>query len=147
MEFIKIKLELDPNMKIIIDAKQVALGRLASYAAKQAVLGKEIVIVNAEKAIITGKVNKVVERYYKKRKRGGSSQKGPYFPSMPDFILKRTIRGMLSHREGRGRSIFKRIRCYAGVPSEFEDAEKVSVGRVGEGNYITLEILSRRLKK
>ena len=32
--------------KLIIDANNAVMGRLASYVAKQAMLGKEIVIVN-----------------------------------------------------------------------------------------------------
>ena len=40
--------------QIVIDATNATMGRLASYVAKQALLGKQIAIVNSEKAIITG---------------------------------------------------------------------------------------------
>ena len=39
----------------IIDGTDATLGRLASYAAKQALQGEEIVVLNCEKVIITGK--------------------------------------------------------------------------------------------
>ena len=38
----------------IIDGKGAILGRLASYAAKQALKGEEIVVLNCEEVIITG---------------------------------------------------------------------------------------------
>ncbi len=40
--------------KIIINAENGSFGRVASFAAKQALLGNEVTVVNSEKAIITG---------------------------------------------------------------------------------------------
>lgn len=132
-------------MRIIIDATKAAAGRLGSFAAKKALLGNEIIIVNAEKAVITGRANMVTEQYQERRKRGGTSLKGPNFPSRPEFILKRTIRGMLSYKEGRGRAAFRKIRCFAGVPKQFADAEKIKI-KISTSDNITLEELSRRFK-
>ena len=52
------------NIKVI-DAENAILGRLASYVAKQVLKGEEIVIVNSEKAIITGN-KKNIQKNYKK---------------------------------------------------------------------------------
>ncbi len=38
----------------IIDGKDAVLGRLASYAAKEALKGEEVIIVNCKEVIITG---------------------------------------------------------------------------------------------
>ena len=38
----------------IIDGKNTVLGRLASFAAKEALKGEEIVVLNCEQVIITG---------------------------------------------------------------------------------------------
>ncbi len=133
-------------MNIVIDAAHAPVGRTASYAAKQALLGNDIVVVNAEQAFISGSKSWVAAEYVERRARGGTSQKGPNFPSRPEFIFKRTIRGMLSYKQGRGREAFKRIRCYRGVPLEFNDTTKVIMEAVPQGNYITLEQLSQRLK-
>ena len=62
---------------IIIDGKNAILGRIASYAAKEALKGEEIVIVNCENVIITGSKQDVKEDYLEKRGRVGSAQKGP----------------------------------------------------------------------
>ena len=39
---------------MIIDANNLILGRMATFIAKQALLGEDIKIVNCEKAVITG---------------------------------------------------------------------------------------------
>jgi len=110
----------------IIDAENAILGRLASYTAKEALKGEEIIIVNSEKAIITGRKEDIQEYYESKRKRVGSTQKGPKVSRSSEKIVKRTIRGMLpNYRDGRGRDALKRIKCYKGVPQEFENKEKI----------------------
>jgi large subunit ribosomal protein L13 len=57
--------------KIVIDATNATLGRLASYSAKQALLGKEIAIVNCDKAVIAGKRRSIIIEYQEKRGKGG----------------------------------------------------------------------------
>ncbi|MEK6792519.1 MAG: 50S ribosomal protein L13 [Nanoarchaeota archaeon] len=109
---------------LILDGTNAILGRLASYVAKQALLGKEVSIVNCEKIVISGNKKVILKRYRDIRAKGGSSQKGPYFPTQSAKIMKRTIRGMLSHKEGRGASALKRIKCYEGLPKEFVESKK-----------------------
>ncbi len=77
---------------MIIDAKNATLGRMASFAAKKAIEAEQIDIVNCEDAIIIGKKTSFIDHYKKKRARGGSSLKGPFFPYSPERIIKRTIR-------------------------------------------------------
>lgn len=129
--------------KIIINAENAVLGRLASYASKQALQGKEIIIVNSEKAIISGRKEDILERYIKKRDIKGMTSRGPSFPSEADRILKRTIRGMLP-KEGRGREAFKRVKCFIGIPDEFKD--KKMVKSVGLKKGISLENVARMLR-
>lgn len=130
----------------MIDATDATLGRLASFAAKQALLGQEIVIVNSEKAVIIGNNKDIIVKYVQKRQRGGSAQKGPNFPSLPEFILKRTIRGMLDYKRGRGHDAFKRIKCYRGLPDEFKNANKIVSGKKKQRGFIRLENLAGHLK-
>jgi large subunit ribosomal protein L13 len=115
--------------KLIIDASEAPLGRLASFAAKQSLLGKEIVIVNCDKALITGRKRMVVEEYKEKRQKGGDSLNGPHFPKQPEKLVKRTIRGMLPYKQGRGLEALKRIICHDGVPGEYESAKKVKIAK------------------
>ena len=114
----------------IIDGQNAVLGRLASYAAKESLKGEEIVVLNCEQIIITGNKKNIEKEFEEKRSRVGSSQKGPKHPKTSEKIVKRVIRGMLpDHRKGRGRVAFKKIKCYVGVPKEFQDAKKIVVGK------------------
>ena len=71
----------------IIDGTEAVLGRLASYASKQALQGEEIVVVNCEKVIITGKRKSIEKDFDEKRSRVGSSQKGPKISRLPERIV------------------------------------------------------------
>ncbi len=113
----------------IIDGKNATLGRLASYAAKETLKGEEIVIVNCGEIIITGNRKNIKENLEDKRKRVGSTQKGPKVSRTSEKIVKTAIRGMLpNYRLGRGRVAFKKIKCYSGIPKEFEEAKKITAG-------------------
>ena len=110
---------------LVIDGEDGVLGRIARFAAKQALLGKEIKIVNCNKLLVIGARENVLAEYRIARARGGSSLNGPHFPKEPYRVMKRTIRGMLSHRQGRGADALKRVLCYNDVPAEFEKSEKI----------------------
>ena len=129
----------------VIDGENAVLGRIASYAAKQALLGNNVVVVNCDKIVISGRRARTVADYKITRARGGHSQKGPVFPTMPSRIVKRTIRGMLSHKEGRGASAFKKIKCYENIPKEFSESKKEHVSSSTHGE-INLEELSGELR-
>jgi len=129
----------------IIDGNDATLGRLASFAAKQALKGDEIVILNCEKVIISGNKKRIKEDYEIKRGRVGSSQKGPKHSKTSDKIVKRTIRGMLpDHREGRGKEAYKRIKCYVGIPKEFQEAKKIVTKRKKDYKFIQIKEISKQ---
>ena len=93
---------------------------MASIISKRLLNGEEIIITNAEKAIVIGAKDSIVARYQAKRKLN-HPRKGPKFPRMPDRILKRTVRGMLPYQQGRGRTALKNLKVYIGIPKEFKD--------------------------
>lgn len=124
--------------QIVIDGSGALLGRLASYAAKQALRGNEIVIVNCKEIVISGESRSIIEGYRNKRSRGGYSQKGPYFPKVAERIVKRTIRGMLPYTQARGLNAFKKIRCYNETPEEYKEVKKVKSGK--EKNIRTMQL-------
>ncbi len=130
--------------KIIIDAENATLGRLASFVAKHSLLGKSVIIINSEKAIIIGNKKNILETYQTKRGLGGPSLHGPFFPSFPEKILKRTIRGMLPHKKESGRSALKRVVVYNGVPKEYENVERIKSGKAKKG--MSLEKISKLLR-
>ncbi len=111
----------------IINGKNAVMGRLAAYAAKEALKGEEIVVVNCREILITGSKKNIKAEFEAKRKRVGSGQQGPKVSRLNYKIVKRTIRGMLpnARTKGRGREALKRIKCYDNEPSEFKDKEKI----------------------
>ncbi|UCH72384.1 MAG: 50S ribosomal protein L13 [Thermoplasmatales archaeon] len=133
-------------MTTIIDANGAILGRLSTVAAKRLLGGEEIAIVNSEKAIIVGKKATIKDHYTKKRE-VGTYRKGPFFPRMPDQIVKRTIRGMIPYQTPQGRAAFKRLKCYIGVAKEFEGKkfETIEKEKKQPVDYMTVEELSKSL--
>ncbi len=123
--------------QIVIDAANSVLGRVASYAAKQALLGKNVAVVNCNDVLITGRRNLILEKFTKMRQRGKGQAWAPIVPKVPEKLVKRTIRGMLDYTQRRGEAAFDRIRCYNETPKEFEAVKKVSVAK---------EIVTRTIK-
>ncbi len=128
----------------IIDGTETVLGRLASFAAKEALKGEEIIVVNCDKVIITGSRKNIEEEFQIKRSRFGSSQKGPKISKSNEKIVKRAIRGMLPNfREGRGNMAFKKIKCYNKFPKEFEKEEKITLAKRKPKKSIKLESIKK----
>jgi large subunit ribosomal protein L13 len=129
----------------IIDGKNAVLGRLASYVAKEALKGEEIVILNCDQVIITGNKKNIREEFEEKRRKVGSGQKGPKHSRSTDKIVKRSIRGMLpNHRLGRGKIAYRKIKCYVGVPKEFQESKKIIGGREKKSKFVYVKEISKR---
>jgi large subunit ribosomal protein L13 len=134
---------------IVIDATNLILGRLASHAAKLALQGEQVRVVNCENAIKTGDKKRILAVYQKSRDRGTPTT-GPFLSRYPDRMIRRSIRGMLPMDRSRGREAFDRVMCYMGVPDDlkkeklqtFEDAD---VKKVPILRSIDMKTLSKRL--
>ena len=111
---------------MIIDGKNLIAGRLASFAAKQALFGNDIDIINAELVMVTGSKRVVVGKQ-KERQARGHPYKGPFVPRREDKLLRRMIRGMLPYKQSRGMIAFKKVKCHMGVPDEFKDKPTTEV--------------------
>ena len=122
----------------IIDAADRVLGRLASIVAKKLLNGEEIVIVNAERAVISGKPENTNEYFLGKIHRG-DRLKGPFYPRPPEQIFRRVVRGMLPWRKSRGQEAFRRLKVFSGQPAQFADAKKF--GKAAEQLRCKIETL------
>tara|TARA_Y100000310_G_C20700699_1_gene829589 strand:+ start:5182 stop:5598 length:417 start_codon:yes stop_codon:yes gene_type:complete len=111
---------------MIIDGKNLIAGRLASYAARQALLGEEVHIVNSENVMITGSKKNVFGRQRQKLEMG-YPYKGPFMQRNEDKFLKRMIRGMLPYKQERGRSALQRVKCHVGTPEELSNKETITI--------------------
>ncbi|MEE3315319.1 MAG: 50S ribosomal protein L13 [Candidatus Thermoplasmatota archaeon] len=114
---------------LVYDARDKILGRLASQVAKQLISARKdgreqrVIIYNAEHAIVSGPRTQVLSRYDKKYKLN-HPRKGPFFPRMPDQILKRTVRGMLPYQKNSsGRGALRDLRVLIGKPTNISEEE------------------------
>ncbi|MAV60489.1 MAG: 50S ribosomal protein L13 [Marine Group II euryarchaeote MED-G38] len=113
----------------VYDAKDKILGRLASKVAKQLLSARKsgnpnkVIILNAEEAIVSGPKKAVLADYHF-RYNLNHPRKGPFFPRMPDQILKRTVRGMLPYQKNSsGRNALRDLRVMIGRPSNLSGEE------------------------
>lgn len=131
---------------MIIDATDLKLGRIATVAAKSALKGEDVTIINCEKAVITGNKKNILAKYQQRRERGGPHW-GPFFPRMSDRFVRRTIRGMLPYKTPRGRDALKRIMTYVGNPKDL-DAQTLAEADINESQtlkYMTVGDICTRL--
>jgi len=132
---------------MIINAEDTILGRLATYAAKQALLGEKVFVINCEKAIITGSRKDILNDFAERIARGNPF-KGPYFPRRSDMIVRRTVRGMLPRRKSKGRIAYKNVVCYLGMPESLKNEkiislENANINRLRTLKYLYLKEISR----
>ncbi|MEM2946628.1 MAG: 50S ribosomal protein L13 [Candidatus Bathyarchaeia archaeon] len=118
-------MQLESSYKVI-NADGLILGRMASIIAKRLLKGEKIVVVNVEKAVISGKKKSKI-REAKEFLEVGHPGKGPMHPRRPDRILRRTIRGMLPYKQPKGKQAYKRLRVFIGVPDELKNQEMETI--------------------
>ncbi|ASJ08619.1 50S ribosomal protein L13 [Thermococcus siculi] len=129
----------------IINAEGLILGRLASKVAKMLLEGEEVIIVNAEKAVITGNREDIFAKYKQRTelRTRTNPRRGPFYPKRSDELVRRTVRGMLPWKTDRGRKAFKRLKVYVGVPKEFEGKQletisEAHMSRLATPKYVTV---------
>jgi ribosomal protein L13, archaeal/eukaryotic len=111
---------------MIIDGEGLIMGRLASTVSKMLLNGESVVVLNAEKILISGTKEWAYARYKQRVDRASISnprKMGPKYPRRPDDIFRRTVRGMIPYRKTSGREAFKGLKVFVGIPREFEGAE------------------------
>lgn len=127
----------------LVDAEGLTLGRLAAEVAKilkgknkpmyttHLDVGDHVVVVNADKVVLTGKKlqNKV---YYRHSGYPGGLKETSYEVLMkekPEMALEKAVRGMLP-KNRLGRSMLAKLHVYAGPdhPHQAQKPEKISLG-------------------
>jgi len=103
----------------IIDAEGLIVGRMATYVAKRLLKGEIITIVNAEKAVFSGrKSGKLHEA--KEFLSVGAPMRGPFHYRRPDRIVRKSVKGMLPNKHSKGKLALKRFRVYMGTPDDLK---------------------------
>ncbi|MEM2875315.1 MAG: 50S ribosomal protein L13 [Candidatus Hadarchaeales archaeon] len=137
---------------LVINGECLILGRLASFAAKQLLRGERVTIVNAEKVVVSGRREDILDTYRKwlETRNIANPRKGPFHHKKPDALVRMAIRGMLPYDRQKGREAFRRLRVYAGIPEELAGKEMITVPdarleKLGTKKYIRISDISKHL--
>jgi large subunit ribosomal protein L13 len=158
-------------MTLVIDATNMVLGRMATQTAsillqkkpyftvgsKEGTVEinpadhKDVYIINADKAIISGDPQKTTKRYLQRIhiKTNTNPRRGPFHPRTPENIIKRSIRGMIPHRQYKGKSAYSKLKVFVGTPSFLEKEKAIHFKDADASKFnckrITVGELARRI--
>ena len=119
-------METPTKTATIIDADMLILGRMASKIAKRLLNGEEIIIVNAEKTVISGRKKTKVNEARTFLEVGGVNR-GPFHYRRPDRIVRKAVKGMLPIRQPKGKNAYKRLKAFIGIPDELKNKKVETV--------------------
>jgi large subunit ribosomal protein L13 len=104
----------------VINADGLILGRMASRIAKRLLEGEQVVVVNAEKAVLSGRKRSKVNEAKEFLDVGGVNR-GPFHYRRPDRIVRKAVKGMLPIRQPKGIQAYRRLQVFIGVPDNVKD--------------------------
>ncbi|MEM2108771.1 MAG: 50S ribosomal protein L13 [Candidatus Bathyarchaeia archaeon] len=132
----------------IINAEGLIVGRMASVVAKKLLNGEKVIIVNSEKAVLSGKKKSRVTEA-KEFLEVGSPGRGPFHYRKPDRILRKTVRGMLPFKQQKGKMAYKRLKVFIGVPDDLKGKQMITFEEAHvaklKGPYFTLGELAKEI--
>jgi len=142
------KMQATKTLVTLVNAEGLIVGRLCSKVAKMLLNGDEVIILNAEKAVFSGKKkSKVAEA--KQFLEVGAPERGPFHYRRPDKYLRKTVRGMLPFKQPKGKSAYKRLKVFMGVPKELKDQQMITFNEASsadlKGPHFTLLELAREI--
>ncbi len=126
----------------VYNGEGIILGRLAALAAKDALLGEEVQVINCEKIIISGTPKNTARWQQDKRERKGYPLKSQIHPRVPERIVRRAIRGMLPWKTNRGKVAFKRVMCHRGVPGNLASEQTIVLAKASSKKLPNLKYMS-----
>ena len=111
----------------VVDASGKTLGRIASQVAHvlrgkhkpqftpNADLGDFVVVVNAEKVVLTGNRKELKQLYHNTLYPGGARFESfkELIKGKPEYVMEHAVKGMLPHNR-LGRRIFRKLKVYRG---------------------------------
>jgi large subunit ribosomal protein L13 len=136
------------NPVALVNADGLIVGRMASKVAKKLLNGEEVIIVNAEKAVLSGKKkSKVAEA--KEFLEVGAPMRGPFHYRRPDKILRKTVRGMLPFKQPKGKMAYKKLKVFMGVPEDLKGQQMITLKEAQaaklKGPHLTLAELAKEI--
>ncbi len=139
---------------MIVDATDLILGRFSSRIAKKLLEDEEVIVVNADKAVISGEDKSTLNEYdaWTRIRSLVDPTQGPFQLKGASDLVRQTVRGMLPMKKDKGRKAYRRLEAYSGVPSRFDGEEmetfpKASLEELSTRRFIRLGELSKHLKE
>ncbi|MDA4135623.1 MAG: 50S ribosomal protein L13 [Thaumarchaeota archaeon] len=139
------------DQTIYVDASEQIAGRMCSIVARELLAGKRVVVLNAEKALVSGKTQSVFRQWQTRLEIYSHVNPiyGPIHPRRPDNIVRRMVRGMVPKTKPSGKTAMNRLRVYMGVPEKyvgiktrkFDDA----MARRPIPQYVTIAQISKNI--
>jgi large subunit ribosomal protein L13 len=122
-----------PSSVTLVNAEGLIVGRMCSKVAKLLLNGQEVIILNAEKAVFSGKrKSKVAEAHVFLEV--GAPERGPFHYRRPDRFLRKIVRGMLPFKQPKGKSAYKRLKVFMGVPLELKEQPMITFTEASSAN-------------
>jgi len=117
----------------LVNAEGLVVGRMCSKVAKRLLNGEEVIIVNAEKAVFSGKKkSKIAEAHVFLEV--GAPERGPFHYRRPDRFLRKAVRGMVPYKQPKGKNAYKLLKVFMGVPLELKDQEMITFTEASSAN-------------
>ena len=132
----------NPGKWFVVDAEGAVLGRLASTVAARlrgkhnplftphADVGDGVIVINAEKVVLTGRKMQQKKYYRHSGYIGGLKEitAEKLMEKRPEDVIRFAVKGMLP-KNRLGRKLFKRLKVYAGDrhPHEAQQPEKLTL--------------------
>ena len=132
----------------LVNAEGLIVGRLCSKVAKRLLSGEEVIILNAEKAVFSGKKkSKIAEAHLFLEV--GAPMRGPFHYRRPDRFLRKAVRGMVPYKQPKGKNAYKRLKVFMGVPLELKDQPMITFAEASSANlkgpHFTLGEMAREI--
>ncbi|GJQ20740.1 MAG: 50S ribosomal protein L13 [Bacteroidia bacterium] len=116
-----------PQRWYLVDAAGQTLGRIASQVAHilrgkhkpqftpNFDVGDYVVVINAEKVVVTGNREELKQLYHNTLYPGGARFESirDLLKRRPEYVMEHAVKGMLPHNR-LGRKIFRKLKVYAG---------------------------------
>jgi len=114
--------------EVVIDATDCIAGRMCSHVSKLLLNGNRVLVVNSERAMLSGDRYKTIDLYkeYLEINSVTNPIHGPFHPRRPDTILTKMVRGMIPKTKTSGIEAFKRLRVYIGTPDQLRNMKTES---------------------
>jgi large subunit ribosomal protein L13 len=132
----------------LVNAEGLIVGRMCSKVAKRLLNGEEVIILNAEKAVFSGKKkSKVLEAHVFLEV--GAPMRGPFHYRRPDRFLRKAVRGMVPYKQPKGKNAYKRLKVFMGIPLELKDQQMITFTEASsaklKGPHFTLGEMAKEI--